>query len=66
MHREEEELVYHVEWSEGDREHVGLCSEFPSLSWLEETPEKALEGIRRLVGEVLEDLTPLERNRSTR
>ena len=35
---------------------VGLCAEFPSLSWLEKTPEKALLGIRRLVKESIADM----------
>lgn len=48
--------TYRVTWSQEDGEHVGLCAEFPSLSWLAHTPEKALAGIRRLVGEVVEDM----------
>jgi hypothetical protein len=35
---------------------VGLCTEFPSLSWLAATPEKALSGIRRVVGEVVAEM----------
>ena len=30
---------YRVQWSEEDREFVGLCTEFPSLSWLAESQE---------------------------
>jgi predicted HicB family RNase H-like nuclease len=48
--------TYRVTWSEDDREHVGLCTEFSSLSWLAKTPELALKGIRSLVAEVVEDL----------
>ncbi len=48
--------TYRVTWSEDDQEHVGLCTEFPSLSWLEETPEEALVGIRNLVRECIEDM----------
>ena len=48
--------TYRVTWSEEDHEHVGLCAEFPSLSWLERTPEKALAGIRRLVLQTVADL----------
>ena len=48
--------TYRVTWSEDDQEHVGLCVEFPSLSWLEETPEKALKGIRKLVRDCIKDL----------
>ena len=48
--------TYRVTWSPEDGEHVGLCSEFPSLSWLAATPEKALAGIRRMVNEVVTDM----------
>ena len=48
--------TYRVTWSEEDHEHVGLCAEFPSLSWLENTPEKSLAGIRRLVQQTVADL----------
>ena len=48
--------TYRVTWSRDDREHVGLCAEFPSLSWLASTPEEAFAGIRRLVDEVVRDM----------
>ena len=48
--------TYRVTWSEDDQEHVGLCIEFPSLSWLAENPEKALKGIRQLVRESVGDM----------
>jgi len=48
--------TYRVTWSEEDQEHVGLCAEFPSLSWLDETPEGALAGIRQIVADVVVDL----------
>ena len=48
--------TYRVTWSEKDGEHVGLCAEFPSLSWLAPTPGGALQGIRRLVAEVIADM----------
>jgi predicted HicB family RNase H-like nuclease len=40
---------YRVIWSDKDDEYLGLCAEFPSLSWLAGTPEAALKGIRRVV-----------------
>jgi len=40
---------YRVIWSDKDNEYLGLCAEFPSLSWLAGTPEAALKGIRRVV-----------------
>jgi len=49
--------TYRVTWSPGDGEHVGLCAEFPSLSWLAATPEAALKGIRKMVAESVADLT---------
>lgn len=48
--------TYRVTWSPEDGEHVGLCAEFPSLSWLARTPEAALKGVRSLVAEVVADL----------
>jgi predicted RNase H-like HicB family nuclease len=48
--------TYRVTWSAEDAEHVGLCTEFPALSWLAATPEEALSGIRTLVKEVVADL----------
>jgi predicted HicB family RNase H-like nuclease len=48
--------TYRVTWSEEDGEYVGLCVEFPSLSWLAQTPEDALKGIRQVVAEVVDDL----------
>ena len=48
--------TYRVTWSEEDGEHVGLCVEFPSLSWLAQSPEEALKGIRNTVAQVVEDL----------
>jgi predicted HicB family RNase H-like nuclease len=47
---------YRVTWSEEDKEYLGLCTEFPSLSWLEPTPEDALKGIRQVVASVVADL----------
>ncbi len=48
--------TYRVTWSPEDEEYVGLCAEFPSLSWLAETPEDALRGIREVVAQVVADL----------
>jgi predicted HicB family RNase H-like nuclease len=56
MAQKNDKYTYRVTWSEEDAEHVGLCAEFPSLSWLAQTPEAALKGIRRLVGEVVADM----------
>lgn len=49
-------FTYRVTWSEEDNEYVGLCAEFPSLSWLAHTPEDALKGIRSVVADVVSDM----------
>lgn len=51
-----DKYTYRVTWSEDDTEYVGLCSEFPSLSWLAHTPEAALKGVSKLVNEVVADM----------
>ena len=48
--------TYRVLWSEEDKEWVGLCAEFSSLSWLAKSPEEALKGIRHVTHDVIEDL----------
>ncbi len=48
--------TYRVTWSEEDKEYVGLCTEFPSLSWLDTSPEAALTGIRNVVSDVVVDM----------
>ena len=48
--------TYRVTWSEEDNEYIGLCAEFPSLSWLENSPEKALVGIRKIVKDSVLDM----------
>jgi predicted HicB family RNase H-like nuclease len=48
--------TYRVTWSPEDGEHVGLCAEFPSLSWLAATPEEALAGIRQAITEAVADM----------
>ena len=48
--------TYRVTWSEEDQEYVGLCTEFPSLSWLDESQELALKGIRELVADAIKDM----------
>ena len=53
---ENDRYTYRVTWSEEDDEYVGLCVEFPSLSWLASTPEAALEGIRQVAADVVVDL----------
>ena len=48
--------TYRITWSEVDNEYVGLCAEFPSLSWLAKTPEASLKGIRTVIADVVKDM----------
>ncbi len=56
MTNKTDRYTYRITWTEEDKEYVGLCIEFPSLSWLAQTPEAALKGIRAVVTEVLYDM----------
>ena len=51
-----DKFTYRVTWSEEDGEFVGLCSEFPALSWLAKTRAKALAGVEKLAAEVVRDM----------
>jgi len=62
MALQNDRYTYRVTWSEDDSEYVGLCAEFPSLSWLAFTPEAALKGIRKLVADIVKDM---DANRET-
>jgi predicted HicB family RNase H-like nuclease len=67
---EKDYYTYRVTWSVDDNEYVGLCAEFPSLSWLAVTQEEALRGIRELVADVVVDMKannePVPESLSTR
>ena len=56
MTLQNDRFTYRVTWSEEDEEYVGLCAEFPSLSWLAASPEEALAGIRAVVAEAVADM----------
>ena len=48
--------TYRIIWSAEDGGHLGLCAEFPSLSWLAPAPGEALSGVRAMVSGVLADM----------
>jgi predicted HicB family RNase H-like nuclease len=56
MSLQNDRYTYRITWSDEDKEYVGLCVEFPSLSWLAQTPEGALQGIRKIVEETVIDM----------
>lgn len=51
-----EDLKFQTHWSEEDKEFVGTCSTFHSLSWLDEDQEKALQGIKKLVFDFIDSM----------
>lgn len=57
MKKKTDKYTYRVTWSEEDAEYVGLCAEFPGLSWLAKSPEAALKGIRAVVLDALTDMS---------
>ncbi len=62
MTKTHDRYTYRVTWSEEEQEYIGLCMEFPSLSWLDKTPEKAFDGIRRLIGDIVLDMQKNDEN----
>ena len=56
MASQSDRYTYRIAWSEEDREFVGLCVEFPRLSWLAESQETALKGIREVVEEAIKEM----------
>ena len=51
-----DKYTYRVTWSDEDGEYIGLCAEFPSLSWLADTQESALAGIKDTVSQIILDM----------
>lgn len=51
---------YRVQWSREDGKYVGTCREYPELSWMDDTPERALKGIIAAVKETVEQLWEAE------
>lgn len=48
--------TYRVTWSAEYDEFVGLCTEFPSLSWLAPIQEEVFAGIRQLEANCVADM----------
>jgi predicted HicB family RNase H-like nuclease len=51
-----DKYTFRVLWSDEDEEFVGLCAEFPSLSWLAPAREGALTGIVKTVRQAVRDM----------
>jgi predicted HicB family RNase H-like nuclease len=48
--------TYRVTWSAEDGQFVATCLEFPSLSWLAESRNAAIDGLEHVVAEVVDDM----------
>lgn len=51
-----EHYSYRLTWSAEDDEYVATVAEFPSLSWLDEDSTAALQGLRQLVAQIVQDM----------
>lgn len=56
LHKYIDKYRYIIVWSEEDKEFIGQCTEFPSLSHLDKDRMKAMQGIYNLVASVVEEL----------
>ncbi|MDY3125102.1 toxin-antitoxin system HicB family antitoxin [Bifidobacterium mongoliense] len=54
--RQQDRYVFRVHYSDEDRKFVATVAEMPSLSWLADSQEKALRGLRTVVDEVVADM----------
>ena len=52
-----DKYTYRVTWSEEDEEFVGLCAEFPGLSWLDASSQAAFNGICAVVKDCVADMS---------
>lgn len=59
MDNTDKQYLYTVSWSDEDKEYVGTVRELPGLSWLDSSPEKALNGIRKVTYECVADMLRL-------
>lgn len=53
---ETDKYTYCVSWSDENEEFIGLCAEFPALSWLASSAKEALKGIRSVVKDCVVDM----------
>ena len=62
--------TYRIVWSDDDEGYIGLCTEFELLSYVDQSPEKALAGIRDAVAYAIQlnrdDGIPIPEPLSTR
>lgn len=54
--RLQDRYVFRVRFSDEDGKFLATVAEFPSLSWLADSPEAALHGLRCLVDDVVVDM----------
>ena len=42
-------LTFTIFWSSEDKEYIATCDLYPSLSWLDPDPTKALDGLINVI-----------------
>ncbi len=62
MVSETDKYTYRVMWSDEDEEFIGLCAEFPSLSWLGKTSSGALNPNPQIETHMLHELLIPQQN----
>ena len=51
-----DKYTFRVLWSDEDNEFIGLCAEFPSLSWIAPSREASLAGIVKTTQQAVQDM----------
>ncbi|MFT8705194.1 type II toxin-antitoxin system HicB family antitoxin [Bifidobacterium aquikefiricola] len=54
--KQQDRYVFRVHYSNEDQKFVATVAELPSLSWLADSQEKALRGLRKVVDDVVADM----------
>ena len=57
----QDKYTYRVQWSKDDERFVATVAEMPSLSWLADSPEAALKGLRKIIKDVVADMYESEK-----
>jgi hypothetical protein len=52
-----EDCTFSTKWCSASQEYIATCRQFPNLSWLDPVESEALESIKALVREALEEMS---------
>lgn len=54
-----DDYTFFAVWQEEGQNFAAKCSEYPSLNWVAETEEKAIEGIKYIIATIEDQLIPV-------